>query len=312
MLEKILVPLDGSEFGEQALPLAESLARMYSGVTELHLVHVHVAVPVFLEGVATLSPEVETDREALEREYLASTAHTLEDRWPGPVHTALLQGPADRALDTYAEEQDVGLVVMSTHGRGGVTRVWLGGVADRLMRRIRRPLLVFRPEEGGRSVGESPWPSNSDLSNILVPLDGSTLSERILPHASTLATETGASLQLLRVLPPLFVVGKSSTGTFYPREEAILRELEEEAEEYLDGWVQRLEEEGLKVEKRVLSGAEPAKGILEVAREEETDLIAMATHGRSGVPRAVLGSVADKVVRGARRPVLAVRPQEGD
>jgi nucleotide-binding universal stress UspA family protein len=184
----------------------------------------------------------------------------------------------------HAEAIDARLVVMATHGRGGLERAWLGSVADDLVRRSPIPLLLLRP-------GADAATSAVRVRRILVPLDGSVLAETILEPALDLARlDPEAQLVLLTVIPP------ESPG-FGPATRA-----------WLDGVAHRIHATGVRVRTRVESGAPVARAILEVALQEETDLLALATHGRSGLLRLALGSVADHLLRRSHVPILLQRP----
>ena len=195
------------------------------------------------------------------------------------------------------------MLVMTTHGRGPLRRAWLGSVADGLLRRAPCPILVVRPREG-----ETPRLEETEFGKIVVTLDGSPESREILPYAKEMASLFGAALALLRVVPPHFPLTSPFTSHANPEiggveaeEEAARRSLEEEA--------RSLEAEGFQVETRTVTGVHPAEGILDYAEDSKADLIAMATHGRGGVARLLLGSVADKVVRGGNIPVLLHRAE---
>jgi nucleotide-binding universal stress UspA family protein len=142
---------------------------------------------------------------------------------------------------------------------------------------------------------------------ILLPLDGSDVAEQAMPHAVTQAQLCGAELILLRVLEPfIHVRGLSAADLARIREQS-----EEWASEYLDVVAKPLQEEGVTVLKAMTEGR-PHAVILQYAEEHDVDLIVLCSRGRSGVSRWLMGSVADRVVRGATVPVLLVRTQKGD
>src|SRR5262249_30980903 len=146
MIRSILMPLDGSTFGEHALPLAASLARS-AGAT-LYLVHVHqVLPPETIAGVAVMD-SVDLHMRQDERAYLADVARRLRHAGPVAVEIALMDGEVVPALREYAQQQFIDLVVMSTHGRGALGRFWLGSVADELLRELPRPAILIRPHDG--------------------------------------------------------------------------------------------------------------------------------------------------------------------
>jgi nucleotide-binding universal stress UspA family protein len=187
--------------------------------------------------------------------------------------------------------------VMTTHGRGGLERFWLGSVADELIRLCPVPLLLIGPEPG---------PLPGPFRRILVPLDGSALAEAALDPAVTLAgLEAGAELVLLQVVQPVASEVWIPDAALAARLASVdLIRQREGAREYLDATARRLEASGLMVRARVEEGDRVASAVLDAARDEQADLIVIATHGRSGLARLALGSVADKILRSSRTPLL--------
>lgn len=305
MFGSIVVPLDGSRFSEYALPHARTVAR-HCGA-DLHLVHVYdraspgdllSVTPYHYEGVDLKEyEEVYLDED---RSYLDRLARRIDHDGQVPITTTLLRGEVRKALEEYAEDVEAGLVVMSTHGRTGVSRAWLGSVADTLVRHVTLPMLLVRPLP---DVTEPP--AQVEIRRILVPLDGSPRARNTLAVARTLAEGMGARLILLHAVSSRMVVGARS----YPVRTGHLEERWNDAEEYLERAAEPLREAGLEVETRVLEHDEPHGAILAAAGEEGADVIAMATHGHSGLARAVLGSVTDKVLRGSVLPVLVQGPR---
>lgn len=296
-IDVIMVPLDGSEFSRRALPAAEELARR-SGA-RLLLSYVHAGFPPAEPGEA---PEalVEADREVVEheRELLEEAAGEVRGRGL-EADTLFDEGPVAETLAAQAEAR-ADLVVMATHGRGAFSRFWLGSVADGLARRCGVPLLFVRPEGEG--------PAEPTFERILLPLDGSELAESILPTATAVGRLFDAAVTVVRVIRPPFRPGLAYEDLPLQVDAEVAAEREEEVSDYVQGVVALLREEGLEARGRVVHGAGVAAEIVEVARQAEADLVAMATHGRGGLKRLVLGSVADKVLRGGERPVLLHRP----
>lgn len=304
MLRSILVPLDGSTFAEHALPYALMLARQYGA--RLRLVQVHEP-PVPIEYAAELPTAFYEDEAVREREWqaLQALATSLARDWGVTVMPRRRDGEPVAALAREVVDGDADLVVMSTHGRGPLARAWLGSVADGLLRAVRVPLLLVRPR--GEAVERAP---RAPFRSILVPLDGSSLSERVLEHAVSLAGRSHARLTLLRTIPvsvpspaPLAYAGGGVAES-----EAVVEQLRVEARHALERVAARL---GVVTECVVAPAASPAAGILDHAAREDVDLIAMSTHGYGGFTRLIHGSVADKVIRGASTPVLVVRPERG-
>lgn len=305
----ILVPFDGSDFAGAALPLATSIGARAGA--PIRLVGVHPGLPPSPSGEAP-EPLVRASREQAERlrEALEGQVESLRGRGVD-AESRLLKGPVVEHLVDQAREAD--LVVMATHGRGGFSRFWLGSVADGLVRRSPVPVLLVRPRDGGdetpREAGRESGGAEWEPGHMLVPLDGSEPAEEALETATELGGLFGARYTLLRVVLPVMTSG-FSYGDFPEGVDLTVTEtLEDEAVEYLDEVAGRLRGRGLSVETRVVGYPDAASAVREVAEEEDVDLVAMATRGRGGLQRLLLGSVADKVVRTAPVPVLLRRPE---
>jgi nucleotide-binding universal stress UspA family protein len=308
MFGSILVPLDGSTFGEHALPLAANLGRRAGA--ELHLVHVHQIVPPATVAGVTVMDAIDMHLRQDEQAYLADVARRLTEKSPVRVKTTLLDGDVTPALKDYASKIGADLVVMSTHGRGAFGRFWLGSIADELLREMSRPVLLVRPQDGKPDIGREPT-----LRNILVPLDGTELAERILAPAMAMAELFDGSLTLLRVVQPVVrpsylhegsgVAGL--THSVLEQVQTLQSERRDTAQMYLDRIAERIAGKGRRARTKVMIDEEPALAILLEAQAGNADLIAMETHGRKGLSRLFLGSVADKVVRGGVVPVLLHR-----
>lgn len=315
MFRSILVPLDGSFFGEQALSVACAIASRSDG--QLHLAHVCTpflpdiisieGLPVIDENLQPLGREHEqiylqrlSERIIAENELQPITA--LLDR----LHTGAREQSISEALVDYADRARIDLIVMTTHGRGGLSRFWLGSVADELLRRSNVPILMLHPSED-----ETVSADRAEFRHILVPLDGSALAEQILEHAMALGRPTGARYTLLRttpLTPPSLSMRVAATGIM----DEVALAARHEAQTYLEEIAQRLRGCGMTVQTRICGADQPAVAILEEARQCGADLIALATHGYGGLTRLFVGSVADKVLRGADVPVLVYRPSETD
>lgn len=301
MFTSILVPLDGSPFAEQALPLAVRLARL--GGAALHLVLVHHQVPAVTMAidVPVFDPEADRQGRAAEVEYLERTAGRIRGAEGIEPVIATLDGAPGEAITQYAVGQGIGLVVMATHGRGPVSRFWLGSVADHLLRHLPMPTLLFRAQEGEAAAVPA-------IRHILVPLDRSEYSEAILEPVADLALLTHAHLTLLHVVEPILPVVEPAVPYPVGVDRELTQRLTAEAQRHLDEVADRLRTRGFSVATRVVVGAGAAATVLEQAQAEGADLIAMTTHGAKGVRRLLLGSVTDKVVRGSDRPVLVRMP----
>ena len=302
MSARILVPLDGSAFAESALPVALAVGRRSGGAIEL--VAVQEPAPPFAYE------EWELASRDWSESYLAEAARRAREASGVEVTTTVLRGRVADALARRTVESDADLVVMATHGRGALTRAWLGSVADSFVRHTDRPVLLVRPDD---EEEQPPDPAgNWALGHVLIALDGSDLSRAIVGPAVRLGSLFDARYTLLRVV--MFPVELASP--YLPHTVQMNRDVVEEAraaaQRDLEGLAEELRGKGLRVEADVEVDGQAAHAILDQARELGAHLIALATHGRGGVTRAVLGSTADKVIRGAHRPVLVLRPPSAE
>jgi nucleotide-binding universal stress UspA family protein len=289
--ESIIVPLDGSALAEQALPVAETIAR---GGGHMVLVRAHDApVMAFANGEAWGD-----ETRWRESNYLASVAATQATPGGAAAETLVVNGPPAEAIRTTAEGRPRALIVMTSHGRTGARRVWLGSVADAVLGRTNGPPVFLVRAAADGAAGPS------TIRKILVPLDGSVASEAILPHAAALARMCGAGIELVRVVVPDDIAEPVVTS------------------HGLDGDVPAARDELRRIATRV--GAElaplvvrstiaiaeqPAKIIVAAARAWGCDVVAMTTRA-SGLTRLVVGSVADHVIRFGPRLLLLVRPSD--
>ncbi|HWP48446.1 MAG TPA: universal stress protein [Candidatus Limnocylindrales bacterium] len=308
MYRSILVPLDGSTFAEHALPIARSIAHR-AGAT-LHLVSVHMPVAIgYVDDLATLDDRLEAENKAHERAYLDEVIKRLAMDPKVPVTSTLVEGWVGRVAEVlrdYVMAKNIDLVVMTTHGRGALSRFWLGSVADELVRQAPVPILLVRPREGE----ETPDISRDQIfQHILIPLDGSTLSEKILEPAITLGRLTQADYTLLRVIE-LMLPANFSPEYSVGVDQQLLELLQVDARHYLEEVAERLRGRMLQVQTKIVFNYQPALAILEEAEKQGSDLIAMETHGHGGLTRLLVGSVADKVLRSAPVPVLLHRPRD--
>ena len=304
MLRSLLVPLDGTRFSEYALPLAEGVAQATGAA--LHLAHVHVphpptalvgSTPFDYEGME-LDNYDDRDRNA-ERVYMAALADRVAEASSASVDTALLEGEVPAALAKYAQEIRADAVVLSTHSRTGPRRAWMGSVAEGLIRSGTLPVLVIHADETG-DVGPP-----LDIRNILVPLDGSELSEAVVAPAAELARACDARITLLHVLS----TRHPGPGGMIPSAPDEWTRALEEGEGYLEGLAGRLRRRQIRVDTVAMAHPDPGRAIREVAEEARVDLIAMATHGYTGIRRILFGSVAEDVLRHCHVPMLIQRPR---
>jgi nucleotide-binding universal stress UspA family protein len=310
MFRTIVAPLDGSPFGEHALPHACAIATRADAT--LRLVHVHTssASPIYVEGQPVVDENLRSLHHRHEQLYLEQIKARLATQLPNlgieveaydrSPESLVSQSVGEFLAAQIAARKDVALMVMTTHGRSGLSRLWLGSVADVLVRTSNAPILLVRPQDGEPAFTQLPR-----YQRILIPLDGSQLAEQIFEPAQRLGDLMGAQCTLLQVVAPVSVTYGLSTQQLA----AINAQATEKARAYLNRVAQEREQGRRHLHRRVLSSDNIAAAILEDAQQYGNDLIAMATHGWSGLRRMLIGSIADKVVRGATLPILLYRPQ---
>ena len=316
MIQRILVPVDGSPFAEQAIPMATGLARRLGARLEFALVHDSLTVVSTLNvGGFALPSNARLPSEELEPEeqsrtaYLRQLGKQVAQAADVPVTVTLLSGPISETLAEHANER-ADLVVMTTHARGLLSRFWLGSVADGLVRELKQPILLIKPSDSdGAPDVTSNQATAGRFRRVLVPLDHSCASETILTPLIDLLggeAEVACTLLLARTLAsptplhPLPGVGLIAAPAINgPTVDT----------GYLNRVAKRLIQQ-FHVETRVAVGGQPASVILAEAEQLGADLIAMATHGSGGLRRFVLGSVADKVRRRTAATVLLFRPRD--
>jgi nucleotide-binding universal stress UspA family protein len=312
MTKLILVPLDGSPFGARALSLAASLARRNGA--ELHLVHVHDR-PVQLLGAPANDLRFDREMEELMGSELTALAESLRTQTHLPITSAVLEGPVGATLVQHIDATRPWLVVMSSHGRGGMRRMAAGNVADALARHAGVPILIERWANGATSAEQ---PTNEPVfRNILLPLDGSDLADDIVDYAAQLGEPGQTTFTLLRVVVPTPDFAPPSPAPPMPVANVDVEHSRSEALTYFSRVAYTLKQRGFLAMPEVVVDPQPAEAILAFAAKHPTDLIALSTHGHGGFTRVVLGSVADRVVRRADIAVLlhgpthAVAKQDG-
>jgi len=306
MYRKILVPLDQSRFAESALPAALSLAERSGG--ELHLVTVVSTLPpmAFSAPDDAGGPGWFDEGRRRGSAYLEDVAARIQDAGATcEVLTKVLSGAPVRMLREWILKTGIDQIVMTTHGRGFVKRLWLGSVADGLIRDAPCPILLWRPGSASSDEGVD-LKARPGLRRILVPLDGSETSGAIVPWVSRLAGLYGIPVTLASVVVPPAGIGSSYLP--HAAEAEVYRAPERShLENYLRSTGEQLGDQGIEVDTRVLTGGGAADEILALASDIGADLVALSTHGRGGVARMVVGSVADKVIRGSESHVLVHR-----
>ena len=313
MYKKILVPLDGSTFAEQALPRAGALAAAHHASVVLVTVH-HVPTPNFApDGVWLDVSGLEAELRNQQQQYLEKIAAELRNKLSIVVNVELLDAPVTASICAYAQEHDVDLIALTTHGRTGFSRAWLGSVADGIVRHSVVPVLMLRPHVNG----SSPPPDTKNdgaFNRILVPLDGSHEAELAIHHAAALGRASNANYVLARIVAPVPIVPTNVPldfiATGLPVDSVATARCLLEARLYLAVKVVALKSNGCAspVETQVRLASEVAPALIALAESEAVDAIAMTSHGR-GASRLFVGSVADKILRGTTSAVLLFHPQ---
>lgn len=274
MLQPILVPLDGSPDAEQALPYAEALAE---------------------PGCQLILLEVGEDPDS---EFF------LLDRHAGScARLETANGdPAEQIL-RVARDLGVGAIVMTTHGRGALGRWAFGGVADAVTRRSPVPVMVVRPGEA------MPEP---EMRRLVVPLDGSPLAEAALPFAQALAQQLRIPVRLLTAVDPVSLV-PSAVAPALAFDAEVYSDTLDRLRSAAQGWLttasDRLREAGIEASGEIIPGS-PYVALADAL--QPGDVVVMTSHGRSGVTRVLLGSVAEKLIREGPSPVILVPAATGD
>jgi nucleotide-binding universal stress UspA family protein len=294
----LLVPLDGSSIAEEALPVAAAIAHRTRA--RLHLATAIQQAPALLASAEEPAVDAELEQALRDQagEYLKSTAEALGTTHGLEVSYAVLDGPPARALADHARAKRVRLMVMTTHGHTGLNRLWLGSVADRLLRWVKVPVLLLRPKDGSLQT---------EFRHTVVALDGLSEGERVLDPAIELGSLwPDSQFTLVQVVePPVALITRMAMQPAKMRPH--WRELQENcARSYLERVATRLRQRGLRVATQMISARGVGDQILGLAHAISADLIVVGTHGARGVERMLLGSVADKVIRGASQAVLVV------
>jgi len=322
----ILVPLDGSAFAARALPTAAAIARRRGAPLHLLSVHTPLAVALAQPNAPAYDPTFDIAQREAVGAALARTADRLRGELGVEATTQVRTGDPADAIAEEAERHGAALVVMTTHGRGGFVRAWLGSVADALVRRAGVPVLLVRPEAGSDGAVDAAAetsdftgvadPARLDLGgaprfdHVLVPLDGSRLAEQILEPALALGPPGELRVTLLRVAPaPPSALPVEETFVT-PLEAEVLGLARADAEAYVAAVAERVRRAGYEVDTVVVSDHDPARAILRESQTRGIDVVALSTNARSGLARLRLGSVADKLVRGGSCPTLVLRPRD--
>ena len=303
MYEVIMVPTDGSGFDREAIRVALRTAERNDA--KVRLVRVLATGSFFGPTPKAEATGVEADLTCSERDRAMRELYALAAECratsKADISIDLHAGPVNDVLQGYARRNDVDLIVISTHGRSGLSRLSLGSVTDSLIRHTTIPVLVVKPSTSYLN------PQARDVfRRIIVPLDGSMLAEQILPRVLTLANLEEAEVTLLNVLVPQSYSQKEIAAPNLPWWDKDISV----AQSYLFRVAGKLRRAGVPVTTDIVISENIAGAIGDFASRENADLIAIATHGRGGLNRMLRGSVADAVMHSTRMSMLVFKPDK--
>jgi len=280
MYEKILVPLDGSKLAEVVLPYAEELAARLGSEITLLSVSESRRSEQYHERITYIQKMEAPTKHGMQKYLEKHGEKTVK------VDSKVLVGRHAHEIVKYADKEDTSLIVMATHGRSGIGRWTLGSVANKVVRATKRPIVLIRAKADHPDIRET-----SILNKVLVPMDGSKVSEAVIPYIKELSLKLETEVILLQVV--------ASVYHFNHR----LRTM---ATNYLEEVANGFQNIGISTRLEVREGS-TAEGIIKCADELNTDMVAMSTHGLSGVGHWTFGSVAEKVLHAGITPLLLVR-----
>jgi len=313
MFKKILVPLDGSVEAETVLPYVRDIASRFGSEVDILSVglgskrrrinqlldnYVHHAVEHLQKNEITCRAVLLYS--SPEEEMVDYTEITIPGQELKATGRVLYGGPAENIL-AYTHNHHINLVIMATHGLSGLRRWWLGSIFEKVVSQSTIPILGIHSKQ----VKEIDRDRKAIFKRILAPLDGSDTGEAALHDAEAVALKTGAAMVLLHVIPAPHAIEARWLG---PEFADFVKAMHDAGQKYLAKTEKRLAEKGIEVSVKIVSG-DPAERVIDVAKQEKIDLIAMSTHGRSGIARWVLGSVADKILHESKIPMWLVRPK---
>lgn len=294
MFKHLLVPLDGSKMAETTLPLAALLSqKLGSVVTLIHIIEQDAPQEIHGERHLTNEQEASLYLDIVAREYFSEGVATSH------VHTEKVQN-VSRSIADHSGELEPDLIVMCTHGEGGLHDFMMGSIAQQVIGHGRTPILLVHPEHRIDEV--------RGIKKILVALDGDPQHDASLPLAAELAQELGAGLHLLTVVHTLGTLPgeRAATGWLLPGATRAMLDMDEEsAEQHLEQLAEQWRKASLPITTQVLRG-DPAQQIASGAAEAQADLIALATHGKSGMSAFWSSSVGPKVVTSTQIPLLLI------
>jgi nucleotide-binding universal stress UspA family protein len=283
MYERILVPLDGSELAEQAIPYAEWLASKFNSEV--------ILITACLAG----DPLERALTEYIERRVEKIQSLGIKTR------SLCIEGEPAASIINFAGKNNISLIILSTHGRTGVSHWPLGSITNKVVQRSHIPVFLVRSSQPAKTSADK------EMQNILLTLDGSHFSEAIIPYVEKLAKVMDSEVVLLRVVEPVKLPQLAAYADREKYEKGFIDKLRKEAKRYLDQKKTALARKGIKVNSALLEG-KADEAILQYAEDKSVNLIALTTHGFSGITKWAYGSVASRIIEASSKPTLLVRP----
>ena len=297
---QVLLPLDGSALSEGIIPY---VAQISSGLGS----RVTIMYVASLEEAASDKPEVTRTPRGPDmpvKDYLAEVEQILAGHGVPAVDSVMASGVPSVEIARHAEEQGCDLIAMATHGRSGLGKWVFGSTTDKVMHSTALPMLLLRPQDAPAQE-----PDGQLIRTTIVPLDGSALAEAVLPVVEVVATGLGLKVVLVRValISSMVYAGFEPYG--YSYDPKFDETMDRAADEYLQDKTSELQQKHIQADSQRLRG-NPATQIIDFAEKTGAAMVIMSTHGRTGVGRWILGSVADRVLRSSHNPILLLRPEE--
>ena len=300
MYTQMLVPLDGSKTAEKVLPYARYLVGKFKiPVRLLAVIDIaEMATHISADKARFLDTMIEDGVRSSEN-YLREVAKTF----PGAeVKCTVEKGRAKEVIIEKGQADTGMLITMATHGRSGLNRFLLGSIAEKVLRGTANPLLLVRATQDVKSEGEA------NLKSIIVPLDGSELAESVIPMVVGVAKKLDLEVVLFRAYHVPYTPYAGNEGYYAGiNYNELIASVRDEANEYLEKKTAEVKKLGVNEVKYASKEGIASDEIIALGRETPDNLIAMCSHGRTGMERWVVGSVTETVVRHSDEPVLVVR-----
>jgi nucleotide-binding universal stress UspA family protein len=305
MYQTILVPLDGSKRAERILPYIEELARYFAArILLTQVIEPHIE----FSGSSVADQDEAVEEFKLQTQQAEDYLSTIEERLEAnglQVQKQVFFGDVVKSIIMAAQGVKADMIAIASHGLTGLSQVFYGSVTAGVLHQVDRPLLIIRADSEEEIAEKEAYM----YTRILVPLDGSKRAERILPFVEKLALGFNSEVIFLQVVQTDFAyISSYSYYTDAGLEKAEREKIRGEAEAYLGGQQGEFREKGIQARSLVTEGP-VVRTIINVAEREGADLIAMASHGRTGLTRVFYGSVAAGVLHQVDRPLLIIRSE---